>query len=194
MTPTTITTATGVPREPRELQACPLPSSLLRGQGRWLSINHWLHGSGASGCHKWDSPACSHSHSATAPGSPCPWCCHACRYLVMPAPCPWEGDVLTPCVSVSHPKAAVPALCVEEGREGRVARGSGFIRLAKHTERRANSLGSLRLPGPSVCCPCQIIQPCKYKSSQAQREEDSCWASYTVLERIKAIQSSSLLH
>lgn len=75
-----------------------------------------------------------------------------------------------------------------------MAHGGGFIGLAKHTERRANSLGSLRLPGPSVCCPCQIIQPYKYKSSQAQREEDSCWASYTFLERIKAIQSSSLLH
>lgn len=98
------------------------------------------------------------------------------------------------CASESHPKATVPALYVEEGREGRVARGGGFIGLAKHTERRANSLGSLRLPGPSVCCPCQIIQPHKYKSSQAQREEDSCWASYTFLERIKAIQSSSLLH
>lgn len=44
----------------------------------------------------------------------------------------------------------------------------------------------------SVCYPCQIIRPYEYKSSQAQGEEDSCWASNTFLERIKAIQSSSL--
>lgn len=40
--------------------------------------------------------------------------------------------------------------------------------------------------------PCQITQPHQYKSSQAEGEEDSCWASNTFLERIKAIQSSSL--
>lgn len=73
-----------------------------------------------------------------------------------------------------------------------MARGSGFIGLANHTKPRANSSGSLRLPVLSVCYPCQIIQPYEYKSSQAQGEEDSCWANNTFLERIKAIQSSSL--
>lgn len=73
-----------------------------------------------------------------------------------------------------------------------MARGGGFIGLANHAEQRANSSGSLRLPVPSVCYPCQIIRPYEYKSSQAQGEEDGCWAGNTFLERIKTIQSSSL--
>lgn len=46
-----------------------------------------------------------------------------------------------------------------------------------------------------ACAECVIpvkLSSLEYKSSQAQGEEDSCWASNTFLERIKAIQSSSL--
>lgn len=169
------------------MSCSPAPRRAPASRDSWLCLNHWLHGSGASET-RVGQPCLSHCRSATAPGSPCPWCCW---YLVMP--CPWGGDVLPPpTVCLSHTPRLLSQPFVR--REGRVARGGGFIGLAKHTERRANSLGSLRLPGRSVCCPCQIIQPYKYKSSQAQREQDSFWASNSVLERIKAIQSSSLLH
>lgn len=139
----------------------------------------------------------------TRVGQPCLFPLPQCHRLPVPVvPVPGAASALPvgwgcphPPVRLSHlPRLLSQPSVGRKGGRGGWHVGVDLLGWQSILSEEQTPWEEMRLPGPSVWCPCQIIQPYKYKSSQAQREEDSCWASYTFLERIKAIQSSSLLH